>query len=131
MLLLLVRISTRKFDIQACHIPELCRFRNLSGKPIKKIGIRPGEKIDEKLICFAESLRVKDIGTHYILGPSYQKIKDSPESKNEIFEYTSKDEVLSLEELKNYLTELGHIDFDLNKYTGKSIEEINAKGSNS
>ena len=110
--------------LKAMNILDLAKiYSKLSNKPVKKIGIRPGEKINEKLICEAESLRVEDIGSHYILKPAFEMINNN----QNIFEYTSSDDVLSIEELENYLKELNHLDLDIKNYTGKRIEEINTK----
>ena len=60
---------------------------------IKYIGIRPGEKLHEELICESDSLNTIIKNDHYIILPSYKKIK----FKNSIFSYNSRNN-------KNFLT---------------------------
>lgn len=60
---------------------------------IKYIGIRPGEKLHEELICESDSLNTIIKKDHYIILPSYKKIK----FKNKIFSYNSRNN-------KNFLT---------------------------
>ena len=111
--------------LKAMKIKDLAKiYSELSNKSVKSIGIRPGEKIDEKLICKAESLRVVDIGDYYVLKPAHEKIIN----KNvNIFDYTSSDDILSIDNLKTYLGSLGHLDLNFEKHMGKIIEEINTK----
>lgn len=60
---------------------------------IKYIGIRPGEKVHEELICESDSLNTIINSDHYTILPSYKKIK----FKNKIFSYNSRNN-------KNFLT---------------------------
>ena len=60
---------------------------------IKYIGIRPGEKLHEELICESDSLNTIIKNDHYVILPSYKKIK----FKNKIFSYNSRNN-------KNFLT---------------------------
>ena len=53
---------------------------------IKYIGIRPGEKLHEELVCESDSLNTIDKKDHYIILPSYKKIQP----KRRIFSYNSK-----------------------------------------
>ena len=99
-------------------------YANISKKPVKTIGIRPGEKIDEKLICKAESLRVKNIGEYYLLRPAHEKIEDGNVN---IFDYTSSDDILTADSLSKYLDSLGHLDLNFDKHPGKIIEDIDTK----
>ena len=111
--------------LKSMKIKDLAEiYSELSGKPISVVGIRPGEKIHEKLVCEAESLRAIDIGDHYVLESSTQKpsVKDA-----KIFEYSSENDLITKEELKSYLYKLGHLDLKLEKYVGHSIEEIKTK----
>ena len=111
--------------LKAMKIKDLAKiYSELSNKPVKSIGIRPGEKIDEKLICKAESLRVVDIGDYYVLKPAHEKIINK---KVNIFDYTSSDDILSIDKLKTYLGSLGHLDLNFEKHLGKIIEEINTE----
>jgi UDP-glucose 4-epimerase len=87
-------------------------------KQIKIIGLRPGEKKHEDLINESESVRTRDVGTHYVISPSY--IAGS--GKN--FTYSSDQNVMCQEELEAHLTSLNIIEKPLNSFEGKSIEEI-------
>lgn len=60
---------------------------------IKYIGIRPGEKLHEELICESDSLNTVVKKDYFVILPSYKKIP----FKNEIFSYNSKTN-------KNFLT---------------------------
>lgn len=42
-------------------------------KPIKYIGIRPGEKLHESLISHTESLRTRECDSFYVVSPTYKK----------------------------------------------------------
>ena len=53
---------------------------------IKYIGIRPGEKLHEELVCESDSLNTIIKSDHYIILPSYKKIK----FKNKTVSYNSK-----------------------------------------
>lgn len=93
-------------------------FSSLYNKPIKVIGLRPGEKKHEDLINDSESVRTKDIKTHYVIGPAYQV------GTEKSFTYTSADDVMSKQQLLEKLKDLGIIDMPLEKFQGLKIEEI-------
>ena len=99
-------------------------YSEISNKPITVMGIRPGEKIHEKLVCEAESLRARDIKTHYVLDSSISSLRKDSSS---IFEYSSDCDVLEKEELRRYLSRLGHLDLSLENYPGNKIEEIDVR----
>lgn len=110
--------------LRAMKIKDLAEiYSELSEKPISVVGIRPGEKIHEKLVCEAESLRAKDIEGHYVLSPAHEKITPSDEELK-IFQFSSENDVITKRELREYLLKLGHLNLSLEKYVGKSIEEI-------
>tara|TARA_R110002020_G_scaffold191209_10_gene391040 strand:- start:907 stop:1971 length:1065 start_codon:yes stop_codon:yes gene_type:complete len=111
--------------LKAMKISDLAKiFARKSGKSVKTIGVRPGEKIDEKLISSVESLRIKDIGNYYILEPSYKKL-DLTEFN--MFEYTSSGDLLEIEELEEYLNSLGYLELSVDNYVGNQIEDIDTK----
>lgn len=93
-------------------------YSEMYNKKIVFTGIRPGEKIHESLVSECESTRATDIGSHYVIRPSY-----SSELSNDIFEYSSKQDILSKEELKSHLTNLSILDRNINDFTGRTIEE--------
>lgn len=95
-------------------------FSERYGKPIKFIGMRPGEKIHEDLISEPESVRVEDIGSHYVLQPAHGKVAIN----SKMFGYSSGDDVMTKHELQDYLNGLGILDWNLSDFHGKHIEEI-------
>jgi FlaA1/EpsC-like NDP-sugar epimerase len=95
-------------------------FSKRYGKPVKIIGMRPGEKLHEALLSDAESPRVRDIGDHYILKAAHEEV----DSNARIFEYTSADDVLNEDALQSYLTQIGILEKSLKDFPGLHIEEI-------
>jgi UDP-N-acetylglucosamine 4,6-dehydratase/5-epimerase len=75
-------------------------FSKRYNKPVKIIGIRPGEKIHESLISQTESLRTYMRNGRYVISPKITEIITP-------FEYTSADNILSettlTEKLHDYL----------------------------
>ena len=99
-------------------------FSDMSGKPIAIIGMRPGEKLDEALINESESFRVREVkGTTYY---AIQSQFGSYTHREDPFEYTSKDpeSLMSKDQLRKFLGDLGIFDLPLEHFEGKSIEEI-------
>jgi UDP-glucose 4-epimerase len=97
-------------------------FAEKHNKPIKIIGLRPGEKKHEDLINESESVRTRKVpppvGFNYIISPAYDA------GSGPGFTYASSDIVMDKEALKGYLTSLGIIDTPLENFKGLSIEEI-------
>lgn len=93
-------------------------FSTLYKKPIKIIGLRPGEKKHEDLINESESVRTNDIKTHFVIGPAYNT------GFEKRFTYTSADDVMPKQELFEKLKSLGIIDMSLEDFQGLKIEEI-------
>lgn len=78
-------------------------FSEKYNKDIKIVGCRPGEKLYESLINDTQSLRLNKNNNYYHIQSSFNKeiIKSIT-----IDSYTSNDNILSIEELKQYLIEL-------------------------
>lgn len=89
-------------------------------KPVKAMGIRPGEKLHESLINDSESLRTSEIrvttqttrtepSSHerYVVGPAWNTKIKLPKMP---FAYTSADDVMTRDELEEYLKEKGVFD---------------------
>jgi UDP-glucose 4-epimerase len=93
-------------------------FSERSGKPIRIIGLRPGEKAHEDLVNESESVRTTEFGRHYIIGPAFHAGSGKP------FIYTSADEVMTKDQLQDHLTKLGILNKDLDEFRGLAIEEI-------
>lgn len=105
--------------LPAMRIGDLAElFSEQSGKPIKIIGLRPGEKMHEDLINESESIRTERVGEYYRMQPAYVAGGGEP------FRYSSNDTVMSKQALKEHLTRLGIFDAPLSTFTGKSIEEV-------
>ena len=105
--------------IPAMRIGDLAElFAERTGKSIKLIGLRPGEKQHEDLINESESVRTKDVHSHYVIRPAYEP------GGGKSFTYTSADDVMTKEQLKEHLTKLRILDMKLDQFTGQKIEEI-------
>ena len=87
-------------------------------KPVKIIGLRPGEKQHEDLINESESVRTAQFGDHYVIGPAFEA------GAGERFTYTSADDVMDKDKLRLHLYRLGIMDAPLNAFKGLAIEEI-------
>lgn len=105
--------------IPAMRIGDLAEiFSEMTGKEIKIIGLRPGEKRHEDLLNESEAARSRKEKGHYVIGPAFE-----PGNERQ-FTYTSADDVMSKSELKKHLTKLGILQKNLEDFGGKSIEEI-------
>ena len=101
-------------------------FSDRFGVGIKVTGIRPGEKMHEELVSETESLRVKDSGMYLRMSPSLNEV---PQEKTP-FVYSSKDRLMSKDELSDYLSKLNILDKDLSHFPGREIEEISTPRGN-
>jgi len=107
--------------LPAMRVGDLAEiFSAKHSKPIKIIGLRPGEKQHEDLINSSEGVRTRLSGDekNYIIGPAFEA-GDGP-----ALTYTSADLVMTPIELFQYLDKLGIIDMPLSGFTGQKIEEI-------
>ncbi len=103
--------------LPAMRIGDLAAiFSARSGKPIKIVGFRPGEKMHEELINESESPRMRRSGAHYVLGPAYVP------GTGARFRYTSETTVLSAAAIEDLLGRL--IDLPVANFPGLRIEEI-------
>lgn len=93
-------------------------YSEQQNKPIKIIGLRPGEKQHEDLVNESESVRTVDVGTHYVIGPAFKP------GSNSRFTYSSADLILNKQQLYDHLNRLGIFNASLDKFKGLSIEEI-------
>ena len=109
-------------------------FSETYNKPIKTIGVRPGEKLHELLVGNSESCRTykktapghEDSPTR---GKEFWIIKPSSSTlafDQQMFTNSSQFNTLSKKELLEKLTKLDVIKCDLSKFVGRSIEEIDA-----
>ena len=95
-------------------------FSRRSGKPVKEIGMRPGEKLHEMLISRPESLRARTVDDFYVLDSALAPIASDAQT----FEYSSGQDVLSQEALETYLTGLGVIDMEMDQFVGTRLDDI-------
>ena len=100
-------------DIPAVNIMDMVRIM-IGNKDIevKVIGIRPGEKIHEILISEEEIPRTIKRGNYFVICPVLPKIRrvqiDKPILTSEL---SSADYCMSREETKQFLKEVGYLDF--------------------
>jgi len=105
--------------IKAMKIMDLANiYAKLYHKQIVISGIRPGEKMHEALVSGPESTRTHDIGSHYIIKPSYTSY-----AQDNVFEYTSSQDVLTEEALERFLQGLNLLHQDIEDFVGKTIQE--------
>lgn len=105
--------------LPAMRIGDLAEiYASRSGKQVKIIGLRPGEKQHEDLINSSESSRTRSSGNHYVIGPAFTA------GTSERFTYSSSDEVMTKDGLEQYLNKLGILGASLDQFHGRDIEEI-------
>lgn len=113
--------------IPSMRIGDLAElFSELSGKPIRVVGSRPGEKLHEDLINVSEATRTRKIcdyksskAKNYVIEPVF-----STTCSREVLSYDSSMKVLTKEELKKHLIRLNVFDMKLDQFSGQKIEEI-------
>ncbi len=107
--------------LKSMRIKDLAEiFSEKYGKPIRTIGIRPGEKLHEDLISRPESIRVRDEDGYYKMIPAHCEVALDAQ----IFDYASDQDVMPKDELAAYLDSLGIFTRSMNEFVGKEIEEI-------
>lgn len=113
--------------LKAMRIGDVAEiFSEVSGKPTKIIGYRPGEKQHEDLLNESESYRTVRYGDHYAISPAFMC---GDGTADDAFSYTSSQDVMTKKQLKDHLTSLGIIDRPSSEYKGLNIEEIHTKGN--
>lgn len=95
-------------------------FSKRYSKPVKIVGIRPGEKLHEDLISRPESVRVREDGGYYKMIPAHCEVPIDAQ----IFDYSSNHDVLTRDELEKYLDSIGIFNRAMNEFLGREIEEI-------
>lgn len=104
-------------------------FSELSGKPIKIVGTRPGEKMHEDLINSSEKsieITFSRLQKYHVILPSFKKTTVRTANINNI-NYRSSDDVMTKSELHDYLEKLNILNAPLESFKGQEIEEINTQ----
>ena len=110
--------------IPAMKIIDLAQiFAKRSSSQIQITGMRPGEKLHEDLISEPESIRTFEIDRHYIIQSPF----NSKSQNLELFNYTSKQDLLNIDKLESYLDSLGIFSMEINDFLGREIEEIRGR----
>jgi UDP-glucose 4-epimerase len=94
-------------------------FSERYGKPVRTIGVRPGEKLHEVLISEAESVRTAFDGRYFRMKPAHQ----AAASGAKVFAHTSEDDLFSPAELSKYLQSKGVFQDDVEKFA-RDIDDI-------
>ena len=95
-------------------------FSEQYSKPIRIVGIRPGEKLHEDLISYSESMRVRVKNSIYIMQSSLKNIN----LNKKMFNYSSNQDLVSKKELKTYLQSIKVFDKPLDQFIGKKIDDL-------
>lgn len=100
--------------LKSMKIIDLARIfqkRHCPKHQIDVVGIRPGEKIHESLICNAEVIKTYEHpnGEHYVIRPSWCSSTFNSKMK----EYTSAENNMSCDELEIYLDKLSMLDLEI------------------
>ena len=95
-------------------------FSEQYSKPIKIVGIRPGEKLHEDLISYSESMRVRVKNSIYIMQSSLKNLN----LNKKMFNYSSNQDLVSKKELKTYLKSIKVFDKPLDQFIGKKIDDL-------
>lgn len=107
-------------NLPAMKVKDLAEiFSEMSGKPIKIIGTRPGEKLHEDLVNLSESMRSKRVGRYVIVASS----KTQPFQKEDNTMRSDRN-LMTKHELYSHLQKLGILSQPLSSFSGKTIEEI-------
>ena len=89
--------------LRSSYISDLIEiFSEIYKKPVVLCGLRPGERMYEVMVNDSEALRTVESDKYYYIRPQY--LGNIP-GKIAI-EYTSKDDILTKQELKDYLVQL-------------------------
>jgi UDP-glucose 4-epimerase len=124
--------------IPSMRIGDLAQlFAERFDKKIERIDVRPGEKRHEDLVGRTESARTRgtpdfwpDPATwgisHYIILPATERLSHLVTQHKHLLieQYTSNDEVMSKEALRERLESLGVLGRPLTEFRGSTIEEI-------
>lgn len=107
-------------NLPAMKVKDLAEiFSDMSGKPIRTIGTRPGEKLHEDLVNHSESMRSKNVGKYVVVASS--RTQPFQEEDNTM---SSDRNLMTKEELFNHLESLNILSKPLSSFPGKTIEEI-------
>ncbi len=113
--------------LKSMNILDLARiFANRYKVEFNVSGMRPGEKLHEELVSEPESIRVFDSGKYLQMRPSLSSIS----AGTKVFNYSSKDFLMDINGLEEYLNELKIFDQSLDSFVGREIDEISTPREN-
>ena len=95
-------------------------FSRRYNKPIKIVGIRSGEKIHEAMINETESLRTIERGNRFVIKPIY----DTTIYNQDMFDFNSSTDVLTVDELETYLDTMGYLEKKIDDFKDVQIDTI-------
>ena len=109
--ILFVLFCLKKMKGGEIFVPKIPSYKILdvlnainTKKKIIKIGIRPGEKVDEEMITRSDSINTIEYKKYFIILPSYKKIKYK---KLNFFSYNSKDnkDIMSIKKIRQLIND--------------------------
>jgi UDP-glucose 4-epimerase len=110
--------------IPAMRIIDLATiFANRSGLNVQVTGMRPGEKLHEDLVSEPESIRCHRLEPNYVIDSPFASKSES----TELFNYTSNQDLMTIDNLESYLESLGIFEMKLTDFLGREIEEIRGR----
>lgn len=108
---LFVLFCLKKMKGGEIFVPKIPSYKILDvlkainpNKKIIKIGIRPGEKVDEEMITRSDSINTLEYKSYFVILPSYKKVVHK---KLNFFSYNSKDnkDFMSIKKIKQLIKE--------------------------
>jgi FlaA1/EpsC-like NDP-sugar epimerase len=110
--------------IPAMRIIDLATiFATRARSTVQVTGMRPGEKLHEDLVSEPESIRCQRLETNYVINSPFASNSEG----TELFNYTSNQDLMTINDLESYLESLGIFEMKLTDFLGREIEEIRGR----
>ena len=107
--------------LKSMRIIDLAQiFSKRYNKPIKVVGIRSGEKIHESMINDTESLRTIERDNRFVVKPIY----DTRIHNQDMFDFNSSLDILSIDELEQYLDSKGYLNKKVEDFKDVEIDIV-------